>query len=207
MLAGHSHRADGPVNGRATPCNSLDILTLTLLSPKAPPRRIAPLLYARLVQAAREPVLYRDLKVPDTIEGRYEMIALHMALLLGRLQQEGRARAKLAQALLDYMAADFDRSIRELGIGDLSVARYMKRLGEGFYGRAVAYSDALQRPDDSALSEALLRNVYAGTDPGKPILATFCGYIRRQAECLARQNSESIAGGEVGYDPVEGGAA
>ncbi|HLG87863.1 MAG TPA: ubiquinol-cytochrome C chaperone family protein [Alphaproteobacteria bacterium] len=180
---------------------------MTVLSPKAPPRRIAPLLYARLVQAARQPALYRDLKVPDTIEGRYEMVALHMALLLRRLQKEGRARAKLAQALLDYMAADFDRSIRELGIGDLGVARYMKRLGEGFYGRSGAYSDALQQQDDSALSQALLRNAYAGTDPGDPILAIFCTYVRRQAECLARQDSESIAAGEVGYDPVEGGSA
>ena len=180
---------------------------MTALPSKAPPRRIAPLLYARVVQAAREPALYRDLKVPDTIEGRYEMIALHMALLLRRLQGQGRERLKLAQAILDYMAADFDRSIRELGVGDLSVARYMKRLGEGFYGRAGAYSEALERQDDSALSDALLRNVYAGTDPGQRILATLCGYVRRQAARLTEQAPESIASGEVSYQPVEGGLA
>lgn len=174
------------------------------LSSKASPRRVAPVLYGRLVAQARDPALYGDLGVADTIEGRYEMIMLHMALLLMRLQREGRSRARLAQALLDYMAADLDRSIRELGVGDLSVARYMKRLGEGFYGRAAAYSEGLEQPDDQSLREILLRNVYAGTDPGGQILATFCAYVRRQGRRLTEQGIESVALGDLILDPVRG---
>jgi cytochrome b pre-mRNA-processing protein 3 len=178
---------------------------LISLSRRALPRRVAPILYNKLVAAARAPALYRDLKVADTIEGRYEMVALHAALLLQRLQREGRTQARLAQAVLDFMAADLDRSMRELGIGDLSVARYMKRLGEGFYGRATAYSGALG--DSGALSGAILRNVYAGIDPGGPILAAFADYVRRQARQLDEQPIDSIAAGRLEFDPVDGGQA
>lgn len=172
------------------------------------PRRIAPLLYGALVAAARQPDLYRDLKVADTIEGRYEMIALHAALLLRRIRTEGRRQAVLAQAVLDFMAADLDRSMRELGVGDLSVSRYMKRLGEGFYGRAAAYDAGLDEPDDApALSEALLRNVYGGIDPGDQILAAFARYVRILAQHLAGQPAEAIAAGRVDFLGLDGVAA
>jgi len=106
-------------------------------------RRAASGLYGRAVDAARAPEFYRGYGVADTIEGRYEMIVLHIVLLLFRLRSSdqgrgpdrardsGKGRARLAQALVDFMAADLDRSIRELGVGDLSVSRFMKRLGEG----------------------------------------------------------------------------
>jgi cytochrome b pre-mRNA-processing protein 3 len=163
-------------------------------------RRVAPLLYNALVAQARAPVFYSDLGVPDTIEGRYEMIVLHMALLLRRLRDGGAAQAPLAQAVVDFMASDLDRSMRELGVGDLSVARYMKRLGEGFFGRATAYDSAL---DGSAGAESLdvvvRRNLYDGASPGEPALATICAYVRQQRAGLAEQKLDAIAGGTLAF--------
>ena len=118
-------------------------------------RRAASELYTKSVAAARLPDFYAALAVPDTIEGRYEMIVLHIVLLLRRLRQPGEHQKRLAQALVDYMAADLDRSIRELGVGDLSVGKFMKRLGEGLYGRAAAYDKALDDRDPRALETAV----------------------------------------------------
>ncbi len=168
------------------------------------PRRVAPQLYARVVAAARAPEFYRDLGVADTIEGRYEMIVLHMVLLLRRLRMPDGQRPKLAQALIDYMAADFDRSMRELGIGDLSVARFMKRLGEGVYGRAAAYDSALDKADPIALSAALLRNVYNGVDPEGRGLAVIADYVLAQSRYIGGQPIERIDAGHVDFLPPDG---
>jgi len=101
------------------------------------------------------------------------MIVLHIVLLLRRLRQPGENQQRLAQALVDYMAADLDRSIRELGVGDLSGGKFMKRLGQGLYGRAAAYDKALDAGDRVALQEAIVRNIYDGDEPDDGILAAF----------------------------------
>jgi cytochrome b pre-mRNA-processing protein 3 len=142
--------------------------------------------------------------VSDTIEGRYEMIVLHVALLLRRLGVPDSGRARLAQAVVDFMAADLDRSIRELGVGDLSVSRFMKRLGEGLYGRATAYGGALESGDSAALGTALLRNVYAGIEPDGRILAAIGSYVRKQHEHLSLQPIARIALGDIDFlDPTD----
>ncbi len=162
-------------------------------------RRIAGLLYESVVAAARAPFFYRDLLVPDTIEGRYEMIVLHATLLLRRLRDPAVGRRRLAQAVVDYMAADFDRSIRELGVGDLSVARFMQRLGEGLYGRAAAYDAALDNGDSGALMTAIQRNIFSGIDPGGRILALIAGYVERQRDHLQTQLAGDLALGQVNF--------
>ncbi len=164
-------------------------------------RKVAGQLYAKAVDAARAPVFYRDLGVPDTVEGRYEMIVLHVVLLLRRLRADRPRQAKLAQAVVDYMAADFDRSMRELGVGDLSVGRFMKRLGEGLYGRAAAYDKALDAGDRPALEAALTRNIFDGEEPGDPILAIISGYVQTQLSHLDGQPIADIASGTVDFMP------
>jgi len=124
---------------------------------------------------------------------------VHVALLLRRLGAPGAGQAKLAQAVVDYMAADLDRSMRELGVGDLSVGRFMKRLGEGLYGRAQAYAAALEDRDQAALSAALLRNVYAGVNPNGLILAAMGDYVRHQHDHLALQPIDRIASGDIEF--------
>ena len=165
-------------------------------------RRAAPELYTKAVAAARLPDFYRAFAVPDTIEGRYEMIVLHVVLLLRRLRAPGEHQKRLAQALVDYMAADFDRSIRELGVGDLSVGKFMKRLGEGLFGRAAAYDKALDTADRAALQEALQRNIYDGEGPDDRILAAFAAYVEDQHAHLSVQPIASIAEGIVEFQAI-----
>ncbi len=172
-----------------------------MLSRFSSPRRIAAELYSDLVATARAPVFYADLGVPDTIEGRYEMIVLHVVLLLRRLRQPDAKQKRLAQALVDFMAADLDRSIRELGVGDMSVGKFMKRLGEGLFGRAAAYDKALDGRDIPALEVALLRNIFDGYEPGERILAAIACYVLAQHDHLAGQAIEAIAAGNVAFLP------
>jgi cytochrome b pre-mRNA-processing protein 3 len=162
-------------------------------------RRAASELYTKTVAAARTPKFYSSFAVPDTIEGRYEMIVLHIVLLLRRLRRPGENQKRLAQALIDYMAADLDRSIRELGVGDLSVGKFMKRLGEGLYGRAAVYDKALDGADADALQEALVRNIYDGEGPNDRILAVFADYVQNQHAHLSAQPIGLIAGGTVDF--------
>ncbi|MDB5378471.1 MAG: ubiquinol-cytochrome chaperone [Rubritepida sp.] len=118
-------------------------------------------LYGAAVNAARAPRLYAELGVPDTAAGRFELVALHAALLIRRLRAEGdRTADALAQAVFDAMFADMDVNLREMGIGDLSVGKRVKMLWEGFHGRAQAYAEALAVGDEAGLSAALRRNVW-----------------------------------------------
>lgn len=165
-------------------------------------KRIAAELYAGVVAAARMPEFYAALQVPDTVEGRYEMIVLHVVLLLRRLRrlrQPDAGQKRLSQAVVDIMAADLDRSIRELGVGDMSVGKFMKRLGEGLYGRAAAYDKALDDRDVPALEMAVLRNIFDSYEPDDGILAAIADYIQKQQDHLAAQPVAQIAAGTVDF--------
>lgn len=121
--------------------------------------------YGAIVAAARRPGLYADWGVPDTVDGRYDMIILHSVLVLDRLSGEGEAARDFAQGLTDEVFADMDRSLREMGVGDLSVGKKVRRMAEIFYGRAGAYTPALRAGDAEALALAIWRNVFAGEGP------------------------------------------
>jgi cytochrome b pre-mRNA-processing protein 3 len=129
------------------------------------------LVYGDIVAAARLPILYRNFGVPDTVMGRFEVLGLHVALVLRRLRALPPPADSLAQDVIDQFFADLDSSLREIGIGDVSVPKKIKKLGQAFYGRAQAYQDALL-PDASAdsLEQALARNVL--DKPEEPSLAT-----------------------------------
>ena len=119
--------------------------------------------YGAIVAAARHPRFYAEWGVPDTVDGRYDMIILHAVVVLDRLGDDGEAARSLAQGLTDEIFADMDRSLREMGVGDLSVGKKVRRMAEVFYGRARAYGAALRARDADRLAEALYRNVFAGT--------------------------------------------
>ena len=116
--------------------------------------------YEAIVAAARHPRLYAAYGVPDTVDGRYDMIILHVILVLERLKTTGHEGSELSQRLTDYFFADMDRSLREMGVGDLSVGKKVRRMAEVFYGRARAYRSALEAESRDALTEALARNVF-----------------------------------------------
>ncbi|MDE2184401.1 MAG: ubiquinol-cytochrome C chaperone [Alphaproteobacteria bacterium] len=117
-------------------------------------RQIAAQLYAILVERAREPVFFERFGVPDTLDGRFDLVALHAWLLLDRLQD-----ASLAQELVDAVFIGFDEGLRELGAGDIGMGKRTKRLAAAFYGRLEAYAGA---PDEIAMQAVLTRNLYRG---------------------------------------------
>lgn len=119
-------------------------------------------LFADVVAAARHPVAYRDLGVSDDFEGRFERLALVMVLVLRRLNALPAPADRAGQELVDQLFAHLDDGLRRSGVGDLSVGKKMKKLAQGFYGRAKAYTEALDT-GEAALREALARNLYASS--------------------------------------------
>ena len=160
-------------------------------------------LYAQVVEQARLPGFYRDLGVPDTLDGRFDMIVLHAFLVLHRLKAEGQAQGPVGQALFDLMFADMDASLRELGVGDLSVGKKVKQMATGFYGRVAAYEEGLAAGDE-ALAGALRRNLYGTTAADAGHVAAMAGYVRRQAAALAGQSAAALTGGAVRFAAAEG---
>jgi cytochrome b pre-mRNA-processing protein 3 len=130
------------------------------LKPRTPSRGTIEAIYGMIVAQAREPVFYQPLRVPDTVNGRFDMVVLHLWMVLRRLR-EFSDQAILAQALFDRFCSDMDHNLRELGTGDLAVPRRMKEFGEAFYGRSVAYDRALTAGDE-ALAQSLCKNIYNG---------------------------------------------
>ena len=158
-------------------------------------------LYDQIVAAARQPRLYADWGVPDTPLGRYEMVALHLFLVLHRLRGQGEAAGAVAQELTDAFFADLDHSIRELGVGDLGVPKRMKKLARMFYGRAAAYGEAVERGDAAGLAAALARNVRPG-ETGWAEAAELAGYALAAHRRLADHPAAEIVAGELAFPAV-----
>jgi cytochrome b pre-mRNA-processing protein 3 len=116
--------------------------------------------YSVLTSAARTPFFFSDLGVPDTVMGRYEMLSIVMILFFRRTARSGTSGQELAQEIVDAFFQDLDHSIRELGIGDQSVPKRMKKLAGMFYGRLEAYAAALDAGDVDLLAEGLVRNIH-----------------------------------------------
>ncbi|MEM7617964.1 MAG: ubiquinol-cytochrome C chaperone family protein [Pseudomonadota bacterium] len=115
-------------------------------------------LYEAATLQSRDPVFYAELGVPDTIDGRFEMLVLHCSIIICRLKNVGKT--KLSQALFDKLFKQIDPMLREMGVGDLSVPKHMKRMMQGFNGRIRNYIEAIENKDKKILKEALVRNVY-----------------------------------------------
>ena len=153
-------------------------------------------LYARVVEQSRMPELYAGLGAPDTVEGRFEIYTLHLVLLLERLQHQGGRASETGQALFDAYLEALDEALRELGVGDLSVGKKMRKLGEAFYGRVRSYLAAIAAlPEEAELTALLGRTVYEGTDAARaPALVA---YVLAQRAALAAQPIASLLEGEV----------
>ncbi|MSO77745.1 MAG: hypothetical protein EXQ87_12690 [Alphaproteobacteria bacterium] len=158
-------------------------------------------LYAAVVAQARSPHLYTVCGVPDTLDGRFEAIVLHMFLVLHRLKTEGPRDDlhALGTALGERMIVDFDRNLREMGVGDLSVGRKVTFMAEATYGRIAAYDRGFSAGVEG-LEAALRRNLY-GTiaEPDPAGLALGQAYVRRVAGHLAAQSVDRIAAGDLDF--------
>ena len=161
-------------------------------------------MYAALVAQARMPVFFEQLGAPDTAAGRFELIGLHAALVLRRLKAEGDPGQAVGQELFDLMFADLDVNLREIGIGDLSVGKYVKRLAQNFYARIATLDAALGRSDLEPVAAMLRANVYHGGDaPSTEQVETLARYLAEVDRALAHQPGEALLTGEVRFvDPM-----
>jgi len=161
-------------------------------------------LYGAIVAQARTPEFYADYAVPDTIEGRFDMVVLHVYLVFRRLASAGEAVRARGQEMFDLFIEDMDASLRELGVGDLSVPRRVRAMAEGYYGRAGAYDAALIVDGDDTLAAALLRNVYAGNEKAEAGARRLARYVRRAEMRLAGVNAGEIESAAFAFpDPGE----
>jgi cytochrome b pre-mRNA-processing protein 3 len=159
-------------------------------------------LYGAIVAQSRNPLFYRDHGVPDTVDGRFEMIVLHLFLVLHRLKEEGEGERQLGQELFDLLFLDFDRALRELGVADTKVPKKIREMGQAFYGRVKAYDEALAAGEGRALEEALARNVLADEEADTAGLAS---YVRAAAAEIAAMPYARLAAGEIAFPTVPKG--
>ena len=136
---------------------------------KDPRRTTIAALYTRIATASRAPGLYAALGIPDTLEGRFEALSLHMVLALRALRGLPHPADEVAKDLTDAFFRDMDASLREMGVGDTVVPKRMKKVAASFYGRAHAYDAPLDAADEAGLAEALGRNTYGGEAPADPL--------------------------------------
>ena len=153
-------------------------------------RRAVEGLHAAISAAARRPGLYTRLAVPDTVEGRFEALCLHVILVLRRLNRLPAPAADVAQDLVNAVFAQLDASLRELGVGDMGVGKRMKKLGAAFYGRATGYDAALDAGDGAALAVVLARNVLGGAGDAVGLTA----YVLAADGALAEVNLDGLLG-------------
>ncbi|PWC34546.1 ubiquinol-cytochrome C chaperone [Azospirillum sp. TSO35-2] len=159
-------------------------------------------LFTAVVAQARAPGFYAALGAPDTLDGRFDLIALHLFLVMRRLKGQGAEAAKLSQRLYETMVEDFETSLMEMGVGDTGIGRRVKTMARGMAGRIRAYDEALADPDDRKLEVALDNNVYGTVErapEGAP--AALAAYMRAGAAALADQPLADLLRGEVRFVP------
>jgi cytochrome b pre-mRNA-processing protein 3 len=166
----------------------------TRLLAKSPGRLAGERLHAAASAQARSEALYAVMGAPDTVEGRFELLTLHVILLVDRLKGQSGVAAQVRQTLFDAYISNLDGALREMGVGDLAVGKRMRKLGEAFYGRAQAYDDAFAAlPDPSQLEALLRRTVFAGSTDADA--ADLTAYATDCRQGLAAQDVAALLSG------------
>lgn len=158
-------------------------------------------LYAAIVEQARQPAFYRDLGVADSFDGRFDLISLHMILVMRRLKDDRELTGKLSQALFDYMFDDIDMNLREMGFGDMGVLKRVKKMAQAFYGRLESYDRGLEQDDNADLTSALARNLFLDERATGENTAAIAAYMRRQSAHLRSCDAGRLLEGELEFAP------
>ena len=185
--------------------------------------------YVQIVKQARQPVFYSQWQVEDTVDGRFDVIVLHIFLLLSRLEEDlppplrgrvgvggkpqvislvsapppiplpqgGGGKRQFNQYLCEAFFDDMDRSLREMGASDTGVGIRVKKMAQAFYGRMKAYTESLG--DETALAEALRRNVYREKSVPPEIAASMAAYMGRNIHALKQQSLEALQHGVIRF--------
>lgn len=165
---------------------------LKALRRKTEAKRLAQRLCAAVMKQARQPVFFSRLGVADTMDGRFDLLALHAWLVLDRLEGE----PALAQAMTNDLFLHFDEALRQMGTGDIGMNRRLKTLAGAFYGRLQAYRAAA---DKERLSKAILRNLYRGAEEREAEAEAMATYALDARSHLARSRA---AEGELDFGPL-----
>ncbi len=172
-------------------------MILSLFRKKADTAQVRAL-YGAIVAQSRQPPFYAQWEVPDTVTGRFDMISLHLCLVFRRLKSGEEAHRNFSQDLFDLFFVDMDRSLREMGAGDMAVPKRIKEMGELFYGMLASLVDALDKNDQDALAATLSRNIFDAEQPVS--LDPLTRYVLAQADNLRRHELTAILSGEVELD-------
>jgi cytochrome b pre-mRNA-processing protein 3 len=164
-------------------------------------RRKAGEIYGAIVAQARRPGFYAELGVPDTPSGRYEMVVLHLFLVLERLRSGADQASPLPRLLVEAFISDMDASLRELGTGDLAVPRKVRRAATGLYERSMAYKAALQSANDDALVGELAEHAYGAVEAAGQA-GELARYIRATEALLVAAGAARIADGRPAFLPA-----
>ncbi|HTJ59433.1 MAG TPA: ubiquinol-cytochrome C chaperone family protein [Devosiaceae bacterium] len=151
--------------------------------------------YAAIVAQSRQPRFYAEWGVPDTVTGRFDMISLHLALLLRRLRNEGAGAKEFSQALFDLFFKDMDRSLRQMGAGDLAVPKKIQKMADLFYGLLANLDTALATESAAEVEGVLARNVYG--DVAGSGAALLAHYIIAESKRLADVPASEIMAGRL----------
>lgn len=151
-------------------------------------------LFEGLNEQARQPEFYVRVGAPDTIEGRFEVLALHVFLMVRRLKRDAPASDRLSIALQETFFRQLDHALRELGVGDLSVGRKIRGLAEAFYGRASAYEKAIGEGKE-ALAGALARNVFESADG--TLAMPLADYVVKADRLMTEASADDLTGAVV----------
>ncbi|WP_027577347.1 ubiquinol-cytochrome C chaperone family protein [Bradyrhizobium sp. WSM1743] len=166
--------------------------------PRRTPSGTIEAIYGMIVTQAREPIFYRDLGVPDTVNGRFDLLLLHLWLLLRRLRT-AQSATELSQALFDRFCEDMDDNLREMGVGDQTVPKRMRAFGEAFYGRVQAYDQAMEAGGE-ALAAAICKNILNGT--GFDQAQRLAAYARVSEADLGRTEEAALLRAAFKFPPA-----
>ena len=178
---------------------------LDFLNARTDMRRKAGKIYGVIVTQARRPAFYADLGVPDTPSGRYEMVVVHLVLVLERLRSAPGAGADLPRLLVEAFIADMDDSLREMGTGDLTVPKKVRAAATGLYERSVAYQTALAAGDAEALAAVFAEHVYVDADAR--LAPRLAAYVQATAATLAATDADAVAIGSFAFAAVPNSTA
>lgn len=159
-------------------------------------------LRGEIVAAARRPALYETLGAPDRIDGRFELLTLHVGLVLRRLVAIDGLGRDIAQDLVNSVFLHFDDTLREMGLSDVSVSKRLKKIKEAFYGRNAVYAKALDTGSRADLAQALARNVYGAAD-GDPGARALAEYVVAVDAALAGASLDHFATGRFRFPEVQ----
>jgi len=164
---------------------------------KDPNSELAQSIYNQIVDQARNPWFYDDCGAPDSVEGRFELLTIHVYLVLQRLKGQNKAANALSQKVFDVFFKNMDDSLREMGVGDLSVGKKIRAMAEAFYGRVGVYEAGLQNQSIIPLEDAVARNVFEAKEPEGAL--SIAHYIKDSWMALKSAPIEELMIGKISF--------